>query len=134
MTVEMMLEVGQIFKMVISDLKINEVVPIIVADLGIRNTHVGYGSGTVTPNNSDTTLQTETFRNAKLSTVTNVGEVRIISRLATSENNVSNAEIGTFDAVTNGNMAMRNLLNEFIKDTTMNVNYFIIGQVNVRQE
>lgn len=128
-----MLEVGRIFNMVVTNLKLNEVAPAVVTDMDTEITHVGYGSGTAGPNPSDTTLQTETFRNAKFSSIINVGEIRVIGRLSTSENNNSNAEIGTFDAASSGNMSMHNALNIFTKTSSMTVNYFVIGQISVRQ-
>lgn len=112
---------------------LDQVVPTIISDMDTNITHVGYGSGSTTPVTTDTTLETETFRNAKLSSVENVTSIRVISRLESADNNNVNAEIGTFDAASGGNMFTRNLLNVFTKDSTMVVNYFIIGEVEVRQ-
>ena len=119
--------------MTVMNVIISSVVSDVLSDLNTDITHVAYGDDNTTPDPTDTTLGNETYRNAKFSSITTTDEIRVIGNLSTSENNTTNAEVGVFDAASSGNMYMRNLLNSYIKTSSNQANYIIIGKIEVTQ-
>ena len=105
-----------------------------IASMLLTFTHSGVGSGTTTPSISDTTLDTETDREAAFSTIIGANFLSINLFLDTTENNgVNIAEAGIFNAISSGTMFNRNLTNVIAKTSSIEVfveDKFILSIVN----
>ena len=85
-------------------------------------THIAVGSGTTAPSVTDTTLVTETYRDAVLSEITAGNTYTAQLYLDTTEDNGNNIkEIGLFSASSGGTMYERALTNIIAKTSSVEV-------------
>lgn len=95
-------------------------------------THMAIGTGTTAEDLGDTTLASESFRNAIYSTTKNTtnGTYDLEMRVPISEANATLTELGVFDAAAAGNMSVRELFDSSIVKTSDD-ELFITLQVTV---
>jgi hypothetical protein len=102
----------------------------ILNDFKSAITHGAVGSGTTTPTENDTTLETETYREVLFdkSTTTNSIVTEFFLDTADNNGNVIN-EYGLFDAASGGNMYIRSITNMINKTSSFEV--FVEGIIKI---
>ena len=89
-------------------------------------THIAVGSDNTTPDESDTSLGSETYREALYNSNVSSNIALFDARLDVTENNGNTInEVSTQDASSGGNMQTRNLTTSFTKTSSNEVFYRI---------
>lgn len=114
----------------ITNVGLDEVLEFLEYGTGSRPTHIGIGTGTTTPNSSNTALVTEVFPNGALRTTPTISETNEVVTfdfvLKSSQGNGNTfAEEGLFTASTSGVMWTRLTHPDIVKDVSLIVPTFI---------
>lgn len=99
-----------------------------------KATHIAAGTGSTTPTPADTTLDTETLRNARQDDSTGTSDVVVSLFISSVQGNgTSLVEVGAFDDASSGDMMNRALITLVGKTASIEVWVDIEQQIDVTQ-